>query len=197
MHIYIIFAHPSRESFSKAVLDAFTRGLEDRNHSYEIADLYETGFLSEMDEEQYFRELNMDPLSPVPEDVLREQEKIDRADALVFIYPLWWSDCPAKMKGWFDRVLTHGYAYYYDEQEQRHTRIDIQKALVICSAGNTQEYLEETGIFQAMKVIMLNDRLLGVGVREARLEVLDGMLPGDDSMREPNLKKAYELAATL
>ncbi len=197
MHIYIIFAHPSRESFSKAVLDAFTRGLEDRNHSYEIADLYEMGFLSEMDEEQYFRELNMNPLSPVPEDVLREQEKIDRADALVFIYPLWWSDCPAKMKGWFDRVLTHGYAYYYDEQEQRHTRIDIQKALVICSAGNTQEYLEETGIFQAMKVIMLNDRLLGVGVREARLEVLDGMLPGDDSMREPNLKKAYELAATL
>jgi len=29
MHVYIIFAHPSRESFGQAVLEAFARGLEE------------------------------------------------------------------------------------------------------------------------------------------------------------------------
>ena len=77
------------------------------------------GFDSEMDADQYHREVGLDPDAPVPDDVKEEQEKIHRADALAFVYPVWWSDCPAKLKGWFDRVLTYGYAYFYDEAEQR------------------------------------------------------------------------------
>jgi len=107
MHVYIVFAHPSKESFSWSVLQAFTRGLREAGHSFEIGDLYETGFESELDENQYFRELGLDPGAPVPDDVKAEQDKVDRADALVFVYPVWWSDCPAKLKGWFDRVLTN------------------------------------------------------------------------------------------
>ncbi len=193
MHVYIVFAHPSRKSFSRTVLDAFARGLEDGGHSYEIADLYATGFQSEMDEAQYFRETSGDPDLPAPPDVEREQAKIDGAGGLAFIYPLWWSDCPAKLKGWFDRVLTCGYAYLYDTQGARRTRMSVEKALVLCSAGHTEEHLEETGIAEAMRRIMLNDRLLGVGVRQARLEILGGMMPLDDSHRERNLRRAYEL----
>ena len=126
-----------------------------------------------------------------------EQEKIDRADALTFIYPVWWSDCPAKLKGWFDRVFTYGYAYFYDENEERYTEIEITKAIVICSAGHTLEHLEETDIAESMKRIMLNDRLLGVGVKEARMEILGGMMPKDDTYRHANLKKAYSLGKNL
>lgn len=193
MHVYVVFAHPSRRSFSQAVLKAFARGLEEAGHTFEIGDLYDMGFEYEMDEAQYFRELGLDPRAPVPEDVQSEQDKIDRADALVFIYPLWWSDCPAKLKGWFDRVLTYGYAYFYDDDEQRYSRIAIDKALVICSAGHTVEHLEETGIAESMRCIMLSDRLLGVGVKAAEMAILGGMMPGDDSRREGNLQRAYEL----
>lgn len=52
---------------------------------------------------------------------------------------------------------------------------------------------EETGIAEAMRRILLNDRLLGVGVRAADLEILGGMMPGDDAWRERNLRRAYEL----
>jgi len=44
-----------------------------------------------------------------------------------------------------------------------------------------------------MRRIMLDDRLLGVGVKEARMEILGGMLPLDDTYREQNLQTAYEL----
>jgi len=193
MHVYIVFAHPSKKSFSRSVLDAFTRGLEQAGHSYEIADLYEMGFQSEMDETQYLRETSGIPDLPVPPDVQSEQTKIGRAQGLVFIYPVWWSDCPAKLKGWFDRVLTYGYAYVYDAEGSRSTKIDIEKALVICPAGHTVEHLEEIGIADSMRRVMLNDRLLGIGVKQAHMEILGGMMPLDDTYRERNLRRAYEL----
>ncbi|MGD8813684.1 MAG: NAD(P)H-dependent oxidoreductase [Anaerolineales bacterium] len=197
MHVYILFAHPSRKSFNRAVLDRFTEGLQDAGHSFEIGDLYRMGFEPNMDLDQYQREVGLDPKAPVPEDVRSEQEKINRADVLAFIYPNWWSDCPAILKGWFDRVLSYGYAYFYDENEERKTEIDLQKAIVICSAGHTTEHLEETGIAESMQHIMLQDRLLGVGVREARMEILGGMMPGDDTHRAENLAKAYNLGKSL
>ncbi len=197
MHVYIVFAHPAKASFCREVLDAFARGLRDAGHSFEIGDLYEMGFISEMDAAEYRREVGLDPEAPVPDDVRLEQEKIDRADALAFIYPVWWSDCPAKLKGWFDRVLTYGYAYFYSEAEERFTRISIGKALVICPAGHTVEHLEETGIAEAMRRVMLNDRLLGVGVKEARMEILGGMMPKDDTFRKANLEKACELGRSF
>jgi NAD(P)H dehydrogenase (quinone) len=197
MHVYVLFAHPAEDSFNQAVLDAFTRGLRDAGHSYEIADLYAMDFVSEMDAIEYEREVGLDPEAPLSRDVKREHEKIDRADALTFIYPVWWSDCPAKLKGWFDRVLTYGYAYFYSEAEERFTKISIEKAVVICSAGHTVEHLEETGIAEAMRRIMLNDRLLGIGVKAARMEILGGMMPKDDTFREANLKKAYEIGKSL
>jgi NAD(P)H dehydrogenase (quinone) len=197
MQIYIVFAHPSKRSFSWSVLEAFTRGLKEAGHSFQISDLYEMGFRSEMDEDQYFRELGLDPHAPVPDDVAAEQAKIDEADALVFIYPVWWSDCPAKLKGWFDRVLAYGYAYFYDTDDQRLSRISIKKALVLCSAGHTVEHLKETGVAESMRRIVLNDRLLGVGVKAAKMEILGGMMPGDDAYRQENLNRAYELGRTF
>lgn len=197
MHVYILFAHPAKGTFTGAVLEAFVQGLGDAGHTFEIHDLYETGFTSEMDADQYVREVGRDPDAPLPEDVRTEQEKIERADALAFLYPVWWSDCPAKLKGWFDRVWTYGYAYFYDADEQRATQIHLDKAIVLCPAGHTVEHLEETGIAESMRRIMLQDRLLGIGVKEARMEILGGMMPGDDTYRQCNLERAYELGKTL
>ncbi len=197
MHVYILFAHPGEMSFSREVLRTFTQGLREAEHTYEIGDLYKMGFKSEMDSEQYHREVGLDPDAPLPKDVTMEQEKIDRADVLAFIYPVWWSDCPAKLKGWFDRVWTYGYAYYYDEDGQRQTRVTVKKAVVICSAGHTIDHLEEIGIAESMRRIMLNDRLIGVGVKEARMEILGGMTPQNDSFKEENLKRAYNLGKNL
>jgi NAD(P)H dehydrogenase (quinone) len=197
MHVYTVFAHPSGDSFNSEVLDAFTKGLSDAGHTYEIGDLYRMGFNPELDLAHYEREVGLDPDAPIPDDVRVEQEKIARSNALAFIFPVWWSDCPAKLKGWFDRVFTYGYAYFYDEAEERHTKIDIAKAVVICSAGHTLEHLEEIGIAESMKRIMLDDRLLGIGVKEACMVILGGMMPKDKTYWQKNLEKAYDLGKNM
>ena len=193
MKIYIIYAHPAEESFCRKVLKEFCRGLDESGHEYEIGDLYHSGFITDMDAAQYEREIGYHSEMPVPDDVQAEQKRIDWAEALVFIYPVWWSDCPAKLKGWFDRIFSYGYAYYYDEDWVRGVKVDIRKALIICSAGMTVEQLEETGIAQAMRTIMIEDRLKAVRIDDARMDILGGMMPGDDTFIKSNLQKAYQL----
>ena len=41
MHVYIVFAHPTKRSFTGDVLVEFCCGLGDGGHSYQIGDLYE------------------------------------------------------------------------------------------------------------------------------------------------------------
>ncbi len=114
MHVYMIFAHPSRRSFSRRALDAFTKVLAEAGHSYEMGDLYRMDFQSEMDEAQYLSETSGEPNPAVPPDVREGQARIDRAHGLAFNDPVWWTACPARLKVWFDRVLTCGCTCIYD-----------------------------------------------------------------------------------
>jgi NAD(P)H dehydrogenase (quinone) len=193
----ILFAHPSKRSFTFEVLEAFQRGLKDAGHTFDVGDLYEMNFESDMDSNQYMRESSLNTDTPLPEEVQREQKKVDDADALVFVYPVWWSDCPAKLKGWFDRVWSYGYAYFYKDGNHVTSQIHIEKALVICPAGHTVEHLKETGIAESMRRIMLNDRLLGIGVKEAKMEILGGMVGNEPAVRKRNLERAYQLGQSF
>ncbi|MBW2409369.1 MAG: flavodoxin family protein, partial [Deltaproteobacteria bacterium] len=60
-----------------------------------------------------------------------------------------------------------------------------------------EEHLEETGIAESMRRIMLNDRLLGIGAKEARMEILGGMMPQDDTHRQASLVKVYGLGRSF
>ena len=197
MKIYVVFAHPSAQSFTREVLNEFIQGLQAAGHSFEIGDLYQMNFKSDMDLEQYTRETGSDPDAPLTEDIRHEHAKIDAADALAVVYPVWWSDCPAKFKGGFDRVLTYGYAYTYEGGEHSTSKMEIQKALVICPAGHPADFLEQTGIAESMRRVMLNDRLLGVGVKDAQMEILGGMMHNDPAVRKQNLETAYLLGCNF
>ena len=193
MHHYIIFAHPSHKSFTFKVMNSFIEGLIKAEHTYELGDLYSMDFKSDMDIEQYERETSGDPLSLLPADIAIEQKKVQGSDVLVFIYPVWWSDCPAILKGWFDRVWTYGYAYFYDKDDQRQSKVKPKKAIVLCTAGHTNEDLELTEIAQSMKFIMIKDRLNNVGICDVKMEILGGTTNASEEHLNQLLNKAYNV----
>lgn len=197
MHVYVVFAHPARRSFCRDVLEAFTGALRQAGHSVDVHDLYADGFHTDMDEAQYRREVGGDPDAGLPQDVEAEHRRIAGAEVLAFIFPNWWSDAPAKLKGWFDRVWSYGYAYCYETDGTRTSRIRPRRALVICPAGHTEAHLEETGIAESMRRIFLGDRLGNAGFTDARMEILGGMMPGDTTHRGENLARVRRLAAVL
>lgn len=187
MHIFIVYAHPSEDSFTYHVKEEFIRGLSRAGHTYEISDLYSMGFISDMNESEYYRESNYCCALPVPNDVKREQEKINRSDAIVFIYPVFWTESPAKLVGWFDRVWTYGFAY------GERTMKKLAKALVICITGRTIAHLNEHGHLESMEKVMIGDRIYD-RANESKMIILDGTTKADMGLREKNWKRHLETA---
>lgn len=44
-------------------------------------------------------------------DVAKEQEKLKKADIIVFQFPLFWYNVPSIMKEWIDNVFSYGFAF--------------------------------------------------------------------------------------
>ena len=201
MHAYVVFAHPTRRSFTGAVLQELCRGLDEAGHSFEVGDLYAMDFRADMTLAEYERETNVHgdrARSPLPADVREEHAKIARADGVAFVFPVWWSDCPARLKGWFDRVWVCGYAYDYDIPGESFPfpRLSLARALVLCTAGNTPEALQQSGVAESMRRIFANDRLQpGVGVARCEFVLLSGTADPQTAAqaREHNLATARRL----
>ena len=193
MKVFIVYCHPSEDSFTRSVRDAFIKGLEDAGHEYVLSDLYGMDFKSDMTEKEYLRDAYYRNTPDLAGDVLAEQAKINASDAIVFIYPVFWSEAPAKLVGWFDRVWSYGFAH------GEKTMKTLEKGLILCSAGNPRERLEEFGILESMKKVMLGDRLFG-RVKHAEYVVFDNTSRENelrDRNWDQNLKVAYEKGKNL
>ena len=193
MKVFIVYCHPSEDSFTKNMCDSFIKGVTDSGNEYIISDLYKMGFQTDMTEEEYLRDANYRNTQNVAEDVFAEQEKINSADAIAFIYPVFWTEAPAKLVGWFDRVWSYGFAY------GEKTMKVLDKALIMCSAGNPIERLEEYGLLDSMKRVMLGDRLFG-RAKQMEFIVFDNT-SRENELRvknwDANLQKAYEIGKTF
>ena len=109
MHALIVVSHPDPQSLTHAVARSFAGGVEAiGQHTTELADIAAEGFqpaFNPADRATFFMKAS------APPDVLREQERIDRSDALVLVYPVYWWSFPGQLKGWIDRVFSNGWAY--------------------------------------------------------------------------------------
>lgn len=193
MKVFIVYCHPSEDSFTRHVRDAFIRGIVDAGHEYVLSDLYAMGFRTDMSEQEYLRDANYTTEPPLAADVLAEQAKVNAADAVAFIYPVFWTEAPAKLVGWFDRVWTYGFAY------GERTMKTLDKALFLVTAGNKMERLVQFGLLDSMKKVMLGDRLFN-RVRTSDFVVFDGMTKKLESRLEhwdTNLQTAYEKGREL
>ncbi|MEV4320434.1 NAD(P)H-dependent oxidoreductase [Actinocrispum sp. NPDC049592] len=190
--VHVVYAHPSPRGFTREVLDAFLAGLTEAGHTATVSDLYAMDFRADLTAEEYERESGHRPDAPIPDDVAAEHARLNAADVWAFVYPVWWSDCPARLKGWFDRVWTVGVAY------KPLTLRKATQALVLCTAGYSVEQLEADGFHTAMKTVMINDR---IGARAERSEfvVFGGSVdrPSRPSTRAAHLARVAQLAREL
>jgi NAD(P)H dehydrogenase (quinone) len=167
MHTLIIFAHPRRDSFTGAVLDAFTAGIaEHGNHTTELADLTRENFDPRFQAEDYAQFRG----EPMPDAVRAEQARVDRADALAFVFPVWWWSFPAVLKGWIDRVFAEGWAYSFEPGLSR-GRLRDRPTLLLGIAGSRESTYRKYGYGEAMRV-QIDTGILGYcGLRDVEAQV--------------------------
>jgi NAD(P)H dehydrogenase (quinone) len=190
MKVFIVYCHPSIDSFTYEARCKFIDGLKAAGHSYIISDLYQMNFDAEFTEEEYKREAYYLKNLPMKEEIFNEQRKIMESDAIVFIYPVFWTEAPAKLIGWFDKVWTYGFAYGEDRKMKL-----LEKALCIAITGKSMDDLLSSGQASAMETVMLGDRI-NYRAKEKRIVFLDGMSRDYESRKTnwgKHLKDVYSL----
>ena len=107
-----IYCHPDDGSHNHRVLDAVIRGLAAAGTTHEMLDLYRSEFDPRLHAGEYQR-MFVTRTPGADDDVLRLQAQVAAAANLVFVYPVWWYNLPACLKGYIDRVFTPGFAYRF------------------------------------------------------------------------------------
>ncbi|SFS11887.1 NAD(P)H dehydrogenase (quinone) [Dyella sp. OK004] len=150
MHALIVIAHPNPHSFTHGLAKAVAEGISQSGeaHTIEFADLAAEGFdprFTATDVGVHLRE------ATISTDVSVEQARLDRADALVLVYPVYWWSMPALLKGWIDRVFANGWAYDEGPDGKLIKRLQHLPVHLIASAGANQRTYARHGYFGAMR----------------------------------------------
>ena len=197
MQVLVVYCHPSENSFTSIVKNSFMKGLEDAGHTYVISDLYKEGFQPVMSEREYLREGFYRADMSVSQEVIREQERINTADVIVFIYPDFWTAAPAMLEGWFQRVWTYGFAYG-DSPKMK----VLEKAIFLITMGGSLQDEIRREQLEAMKTVMVGDRIRN-RAKACEVFVFDQMTRGygNDNNRNERIekfsRKAYDIAKSL
>lgn len=108
MKVLVIHAHPVAESFSARLRETVVESLAKAGHDVVLCDLYRRGFDPVLSSEERIVRYDTAKNTAHVADYVAE---LRAAEALVLVYPTWWSGFPAILKGWFDRVWLPGVAF--------------------------------------------------------------------------------------
>jgi NAD(P)H dehydrogenase (quinone) len=147
LRILILFVHPRPESFCAKLLGVTRARLEADGHQVEVADLYAEGFNPAMIAEDFAQFAG----APMPDDVLREQARVDRNEAMIVIAPVWWWQYPAMLKGWIDRVFIEGWAFTDSRDPNTAPILSIGKVLVLATAGAEPSRFAKYGYLEGIR----------------------------------------------
>ena len=131
MKFLLVIDHPNQNSFNSQVMHNFVEGIQIKKHSFEICDLEKDQFdpiMTIKDLEKYAAG------GFTNEKIKTYQRQILSADHLVFFFPIWWVAPPARLKGWFDKVLLPKFAFSEGQIPAPLLR-HIQKTIIFTTTG--------------------------------------------------------------
>lgn len=148
MHALIVVVHPAACSLTQSVAMAIGEALEAAGHSTEVADLVAEAF------DPVFGAADHAAFSaggPTPDDVRQEQQRLDRAEHLVLVHPVYWWSMPALLKGWIDRVFVTGWAFDEGASGDIVKKLGRLKVHLVAIAGAADRTYTKRGYRQAMR----------------------------------------------
>ncbi|MGM7670300.1 NAD(P)H-dependent oxidoreductase [Microbacterium sp. A93] len=153
MHLLTVFSHPFRDRYPAAVMDSFHGPFKQADHTIDVLDLHREHFdprFTSADHAHFWGE-------SIPPGIEEMHRRVEAADRLAFVFPVYWWSMPALMKGWIERVFTAGWAYQYGAGVEDRGRAPVQGLLpsiptVLMGIGGSKERTyEKYGYDEAMR----------------------------------------------
>ena len=127
---FLVYGHYNDKSFNSAIKDTFIDTAKNLGHTIDCVDLYKEKF---------------DPVfvGEKPDTtVLDHRRRIEEADAIVLIAPIWNFRMPAIVEGWIDKVLAPPWAFKFKKIIGNYGypigSLSGKKAIVFCTYGSPQ-----------------------------------------------------------
>lgn len=134
MRVLVLFAHPCEESFSAALHKVVVETLAAKGWEVDDCDLYAEGFqpvLTAAERRGYHDVANN--RAPVAGYV----ERVEKADALVMVFPVWNYGYPAILKGFFDRVFLPGVSFKMVDGVVQPSLRNLRRIAAVTTFGGT------------------------------------------------------------
>lgn len=165
MNILLVHAHPEPGSLNGALKDFTVQRLQGAGHLVQVSDLYAMQWKAAIDAEDSIQRLSTTRFDVAAEsrhafdnglqreDIVREQQKLLWADAVILQFPLWWYSMPAILKGWVERVYACGFAYGVGEHSDTHWgdrfgegALAGKRAMLMVTTGGWESHYGPRGI---------------------------------------------------
>lgn len=188
MNHLIIVAHPNNQSFNKAITDAVVESSREMGAETLLRDLYSLDFNPVLS----WEELQAAGRGIIPSEIRNEQLLISKADLITLIYPLWWMGFPAILKGYLDRVLTHGFAYK-TEGDISVGLIQGKKMQQLITIGSNVEQYQNLGFDKSLNDCLINGLFNYCGITDIQYRLFGDIHLIDEQARADILLQARQI----
>ncbi len=196
MNVFIVYAHPEPKSFNGAMRDTAAEVLTEAGHAVRVSDLVAMEFKAVSDASDFPQRADAERLvfsveqraafesGSTSPDIAAEHEKIAWADHIIFQFPMWYYGLPAILKGWFDRVLSEGFAHVPPRWFDNGPMAGKRAMLSLTTNGKSASYAED-GRHGAMEVLVwpIHNALRFCGFDVLPPFVAYDVVRGDDARR--------------
>lgn len=182
MKTVIVFNHPYERSYCNAILNSVTAGLQKANHEVDIINLDKEGFNPVMTAQDLKAFVDR---KPIDRQVIDYKQRLDQADHLVFIFPIWWELMPAMTKGFIDKVIFPGVAYDYTRKGYGMIPLFKKiKSVTVITTMNTPSILYRLVFGNAIRKAILTGTFWKMGYKNRKWISLNMVKMASDAKRK-------------
>jgi NAD(P)H dehydrogenase (quinone) len=136
VRVLVVFAHPLETSFVSAAHARVVTILRGQGHRVDDLDLYAEKFDPLMPRETLLAYVDTSANARGVEDYV---QRLQAAEALVLVFPVWFDGLPAIMQGYFQRVFLPGVATRIDDAGLFHPNLHhIRRMAAVCAYGENE-----------------------------------------------------------
>ncbi len=142
MNIVVVLGHPSADSYCAAIFERIILALDSQStHNVTAIRLASEKFATAMSNAERVAYETGEPL--INDDTKHHAEVLLQAEALIFVYPTWWSGLPAQLKGWLERVFVLGVAFRFNKNSKIRPNLhNVRHIIGVSTYGSPWRYVK-------------------------------------------------------
>jgi NAD(P)H dehydrogenase (quinone) len=188
--ILVVLGHPAPGSFNHALATMAVSTLEGLGHEVVFHDLYAEGF----DPRLRAGEIEVD--GEVDPEIRQHCRELAAADGIVIVHPCWWSQPPAILKGWVDRVFREDVAYRFPEGDDGSGALEGMlkaRVAVVLNTSNTEPERELAVFGDPLEALWKSCILNPCGVEDVRRRNFGVVVTSSEEQRARWLDEAADM----